>query len=466
MTDRDRPLPVNYEVEQALLGAILRDTKYYDVVAPFVRPHHFAEPVHGRIYESFGKEIEAGREPNALTLASVFEQDGALKDVGKGSYIRSLAKDAISPSLASSYGRTIVTYWQRRRLIQLGEDLIARGFDVMHEDEIPDAIGDGEIGLSEIAVGGAEQTQGAVEVETAAQRALEDIEEARRMRASGDDIGLHTGLSRLDAILTPLVSGELMVIGGRPSMGKSALALNIAEHVARAGNPALIFSLEMTAKELATRYIASASGQDLTKVLEGDLSDSEFDSLIRSVEQTRDLPMYLDESHAATMGAIAAKSRALKRKLGRLGLVVIDYLQLMSPDGKSSDNRVQDVSTMSRATKLMAVTLDVPVILLSQLSRASEQRENKRPRLADLRESGAIEQDADKVLLLFREEVYTRNNEIPEQHQGRNEWLEKLSRVAGDAEIIIAKQRNGPAGGTVHCEFDGPRARFKDKRIY
>jgi replicative DNA helicase len=455
-----REPPVNYEAEQAVLAAILRDAAAFDLVGSFLLAEHFAEEVHGRIYRACKREIEAGRRPTVMTLKMAFEKDGALKDVGGAEYLRDLEENAISIQV-TEVGRVIFEAWQRRRLIEWAEwGLRAAHED--HDDDMAALLAEAERGLSEISDGSALDGPGVEPLSDAAGRALEALEEARKAKAEGRAVGLSTGLLDLDAALTGgLRPGQLIVLGGRPSMGKSALAFNIAEAAARAGAATAVFSIEMSGEELATRHIAAAAGQDLTRAIEGDLTDDEFDRLIEVTRATAGLPLFLDESQAATVGAIRSKARRIKRKYG-LDLLVVDYLQLLEAEGRH-ENRVQDITTMTRALKRLARNLNCCVLLLSQLNREVERREDRRPRLSDLRESGSIEQDADKILLIYRDEYYARLERPAESEQAAyNAWLHRMNKIRGVAEINVAKQRHGRGNVKIYAHFDEKITRFSN----
>jgi replicative DNA helicase len=464
--------PHNYEAEMALLGAILANNLVFDKVNEFLRPDHFADTLHGRIYEAAGKLIERGQIANALTLKSLFDQDPALLEHGGAQYLARLAASVITIINAEDYGRAIHDLHLRRQLIDLGEEMVntahAHDLDLPATGQIETAeeqlfrlaeTGDTENGLRPLT----EALTGAINMAEAA------------VKREGHVTGVTTGLIDLDKKLGGLQPSDLVILAGRPSMGKTALATNIAFNAAKAymespenGGRVAFFSLEMSAEQLATRILAEQTGISSDRIRRGEISrDDDFTRLVVASQDLQKLPMHIDDTPGLSVPALRTRARRLKRRQG-LGLIVVDYLQLMrSPAGLRSENRVQEVSEITRGLKAVAKELDVPVLALSQLSRAVEQRDDKRPQLADLRESGSIEQDADVVMFIFREQYYhergepkQRDDESSEKFAERHSrWIERGERVHNVAEVNIAKQRHGPIG-TVELYFEGMVTKF------
>jgi len=460
-----REPPVNLEAEQALLAAILASNGAYERVADFLRAEHFAESIHGRIYEACGKLIERGQVANAVTLKNLFQEAEELAQVGGAQYLARLQASYISIINAKDYGRTIHDLYLRRQLIALGEDVVNEAFkhdlDVAAVDQIESA----EQRLYNLAESG--QTEGGLQTFKSA--LLESIEMAEAAhKRTGHVAGVPTQLADLDKMLGGLHKSDLVILAARPSMGKTSLATNIAFNAAtskrRETGPegsaieqqevVAFFSLEMSAEQLATRILSQQARIRGDLIRRGELSDQQFDQVIEYSRALHTLPLFIDDTPALTIPALRTRARRLKRQQG-LSLIIVDYLQLMQGVSQGrSDNRVQEVSEITRGLKAIAKDLDVPVIALSQLSRQTEQRDDKRPQLSDLRDSGSIEQDADVVMFIYREEYYLarekpsqRANEKDEDfHKRERSYREKLEEKRNIAEILIAKQRHGPIG--------------------
>jgi len=464
--------PHNYEAEMALLGAILANNLTFDKVNEFLRPDHFADALHGRIYEAAGKLIERGQIANALTLKSLFDQDPALLEHGGAQYLARLAASVVTIINAEDYGRAIHDLHLRRQLIDLGEVMVNTAHD--HDLDLPATgqIETAEEKLFRLAETG--DTENGLRPLTEALTGAINMAEAA-VKREGHVTGVTTGLVDLDKKLGGLQPSDLVILAGRPSMGKTALATNIAFNAALAhklapenGGRVAFFSLEMSAEQLATRILAEQTGISSDRIRRGEISrDDDFSRLVIAAQDLQTLPMHIDDTPGLSVPAMRTRARRLKRRHG-LGLIVVDYLQLMrSPAGLRSENRVQEVSEITRGLKAIAKELEVPVLALSQLSRAVEQRDDKRPQLADLRESGSIEQDADVVMFIFREQYYhergepkQRDDESSEKFAERHSrWLERGERVHNVAEVNIAKQRQGPIG-TVELYFDGMVTKF------
>lgn len=478
--DMEREPPLNYEAEQALLGAILANNRAFERVSDFLLPDHFADPVHGRIYEACGKLIERGQIANAVTLKTLFEQDEALADVGGSRYLAELQKNYVTIINATDYGRTIHDLFLRRELIALGEDVVNDAFQADLDVTAVNQIESTEQRLYNLAEAG--RSEGGLRTfKAAVVEAIQMAESA--LKRDSHVAGIATGFKDLDRLLGGLHSSDLLILAARPSMGKTSLATNIAYHAAstkRARKGAdgettevpevvAFFSLEMSAEQLATRVISEQAHVRSDSMRRGEIRDDEFDRIFETSRHLHELPLFIDDTPALTVSALRTRARRLKRQHG-LGLIVVDYLQLMQGTSSArNENRVQEVSEITRGLKGIAKELNVPLIALSQLSRQTEQRDDKRPQLADLRESGSIEQDADVVMFIYREEYYLqrerptqRANETTEKFNERHAGYEnRVEEARNVAEIIIAKQRHGPIG-TVELHFNGEFTQFND----
>lgn len=471
--------PSNTEAEQALLGAIFRNNLAHGRVSDFLEPEHFSNAVHARIYAAIGKLIERGQIANPVTLKNLFDQDGALAEIGGAQYLTRLAEAAVTIINAEEYGRRIHDLYLRRQLIGVGEDVVNDAFRHDLDDDAVNQIERAEEKLYKLAESG--QTEGGLRPFKAALTEAIELAQAAFKR-DGRIVGVPTGFIDVDKKLGGLHPSDLIIAAGRPGMGKTAFATNIAFHAAKAyraapgpdGRPVAedgavigFFSLEMSAEQLATRILAEESGVPSDRIRRGDVRREDFDKFVAASQRLASVPLFIDDTPALSVAALRTRARRLKRQQG-LGLIVIDYLQLMRPSNASrgQDNRVQEISEITRGLKAIAKELAVPVLALSQLSRAVEQREDKRPQLADLRESGSIEQDADVVMFIFREEYYKsrepkiNENETQDKFNTRySEWQELMEKIHGIAEIIIAKQRHGPVG-TVKLHFEAETTKF------
>jgi replicative DNA helicase len=475
-----RTPPYNTEAEQALLGALLISNAAHGRVSEFLAPEHFGNAVHGRIYAAIGKLIERGQIANPVTLKNLFDQDGALAEIGGAHYLVRLAEAAVTIINTEDYGRHIHDLYLRRQLIGVGEDVVNDAYRQDLDDLAPTQIERAEHKLFELATTGRSET-GFQPFADAVKSAIHQAEAA--YKREGRIVGVGTGFRDLDDKLGGLHPSDLVILAGRPSMGKTALATNIAFNAARAYKPgpgpdrrgqaedgAVVgfFSLEMSAEQLAARLLAEESGVSSDRIRRGSVNQANFDRFVQASHQLSSLKMFIDDTPALSVSGLRTRARRLSRQQG-LGLVVVDYLQLLRPSVpvRTLENRVQEISDVTRGLKTLAKELNVPVLALSQLSRAVEQREDKRPVLADLRESGSIEQDADIVMFIYREEYYMRpptqhNDEIETKFNDRyEEWTKRAERVHGVSEIIIAKQRHGPIG-TVKLYFDAETTKFED----
>jgi len=464
--------PRNVEAEQALLGAILVNNRAYERVSEFLRPEHFADPLHGRIYAACARLIERGQIADGTTLKHIFDADPNFAEIGGADYVARLARAAVTVINAADYGRIIYDLHLRRRLIDLGEDVVNDAFDTQTDTRASEQIATAEQKLYDLATAG--DFEGGFQAFHAAMALAVDKAQSAFQR-EGRLVGVGTGFRKLDNLLGGLHPSDLIVLAGRPSMGKTALATNIAFHAAKtyrevldeAGNrhPADgavvgFFSLEMSAEQLATRILAEESHIQSEKIRKGEISHDDFTRLVQASQELQRAPFFIDDTPALNISALRTRARRLQRQHG-LGLIVVDYLQLVAAGGGREHNRVQEISEITRGLKTLAKELNVPVLALSQLSRAVEQREDKRPQLSDLRESGAIEQDADVVMFIYREEYYLERGQPREGTPEHDEWVAKMEQVHNLAEVIVAKQRHGPTN-KVALGFEGAFTKFSD----
>lgn len=476
-----RRIPHNIEAEMALLGAILVNPRAYERVADFLRPEHFALAEHRRIFESCGRLVERGQLADVVTMKSHLDHAGSLEQVGGPGYLNRLVDCAVTVINAGEYGRLIFDLHLRRELIAIGEDVVNRAYGEEAGLEAEAQIEVAEQSLYDLATRG--NSDGGFEGFTASLTKALKLAEAAHKR-QGQVSGVATGFRDLDGKLGGLHPSDLIILAGRPSMGKTALATNIAFNAARRhlvgrgedgaersvdGAVVGFFSLEMSSEQLATRVLAEQTKIPSDKIRRGMVANDRFTDLVVASRELQRLPIFIDDTPALSISAMRTRARRMQRQHG-LGLIVIDYLQLIAPGhGTRHENRVQELSEITRGLKAMAKDLNVPVVALSQLSRAVEQREDKRPQLADLRESGTIEQDADVVMFIFREQYYLERAEpvqkADESQQKFNEryagWTERCHDAANKAEVMIAKQRHGPIGN-VKLFFEGEFTRFGD----
>ena len=472
-SDSYRSPPHNIEAEQALLGAILVNNEACDRVSSFLDPSHFFEAVHARIYEAAATLIRAGKLASPVTLKTYFERDETLKDIGGPVYLARLAAAATTIINAEEYGRAIYELAQRRKLIDIGTDIVNTSFDTPVDMTARDLIETAEQSLYEIAETG-KYGQGFQVFGKALTEAVDMA--ANAYQRDGGLSGISAGLRDLDEKMGGLQASDLIILAGRPAMGKTSLATNIAYQVAKDykadhqpdgslrvldGGIVGFFSLEMSQEQLATRIIAEQSGISSERIRRGKITEDEFHRIVEVSRELQSLPLYIDATGGLTIAQVAARARRLKRQRG-LGLIVVDYLQLLAGSARrASEGRVQEVTEITVGLKALAKELKVPIIALSQLSRQVENRDDKRPQLADLRESGSIEQDADVVLFIYREEYYLGRADPRPNTPEHFEWQEKMNRVTGVAEVIIGKQRHGPTG-IVELQFDASLTKFQD----
>jgi replicative DNA helicase len=472
-----RAAPHNLEAEQALLGAILVNNEAHDRVSSFLEAHHFYDPLHQQIFETLSKLIASGKQATPITLRTFFETAEPIDATTTVPvYLGKLAVNATTIINARDYGRTIHDLYTRRQLIVIGEDVVNNAFDSTVDLPPKLQIEDAETRLFSLAETD-KYGQGFLAFNNALTTAIEMAGNA--YKRDGHLSGIATRFTGLDGKMGGLQSSDLIVLAGRPSMGKTALATNIAFNVARARAQSMkaaadmtpedprhdgavvgFFSLEMSAEQLATRILSEQAGIPSEKIRRGMIDEPEFKRLVEVSQEMAAIPLFIDQTGGLSIAQLSARARKLKRQQG-LGLLIVDYLQLMTGTSGKSDNRVQEVSQITTGLKALAKELNIPIIALSQLSRAVENREDKRPQLADLRESGSIEQDADIVMFVFREEYYLERLKPQEGTIEFQDWMAKMQLVSGRAEVIIGKQRHGPIG-TVQLQFDGNVTRFSD----
>ncbi len=471
-------LPQNIEAEQAILGALLANNKFYEKIGDILKPEHFADATHRKIYKAMSKLLAGGeRTADIITLKSYFEQEGTLEQVGGFPYLVKLAESASPLTNVEHYAQFIYDRYLRRELINTGYEIINSAMEESLETSAADQISEAEKSLYNLAEQG--DTQGGfIDFGAALTSSVKTIEKA--YQKGGKISGVPTGLNQLDYKIGGLNDSDLIILAGRPGMGKTALATNIAYNVAdffaRDKNTppekrgVAFFSLEMSADELAARILSSTIQISSHKMRVGDLDAAAMTRIAGATRELANIPLYIDDTPGVSINAIRTRARRLKRSKG-LGLIVIDYIQLISGTGdkKSEGNRVQEVSEISRGLKILAKELKIPVIALSQLNRSVESREDKQPQMSDLRESGSIEQDADIVMFVFRENYYIHNSE-PKKTESESEeafnkkhaeWEIRDRNTKHQAEVIIGKQRHGPVG-TVKLGWDGEYTLFRN----
>jgi replicative DNA helicase len=457
--------PTNLVAEQALLGALLANNKAYERVSDFLRPEHFADPIHARVYEAIARRCDAGQLADVVTLRMEFENAGVLDDVGGPGCLAQLLSAMVGIINAGEYGQVIRDCWLRRQLIDLGEVVVNRAFGVSADVDAAVVLEEAEAQLFALSEGARGRSGGDLVAASAVAHEVEQAHERARS-AAGGLVGLSSGYRALDRVKGGFLPGELILIGARPAMGKTALAAGLACHAARAGKRVLFVSAEMAAWQVQARMVAAAAKLPLQAVLRAwvldpgsnqgrVLSQREFDAFFKANREIAALPLQWDARARPTVASIRTRARRLKAR-GGLDLVLVDYLQLLSSgaEGRGGDNRNMELTRISADLKGLAVELGVPVVALSQLSRQVESRDDKRPVMSDLRDSGSLEQDADAIAFLYREHYYLSKG-VPQRRERETEeafserldtWRERLTSTDGAAELIIEKHRQGATG--------------------
>lgn len=435
--------PHSVEAEQSVLGGLLLENEALDKVADLLTADDFYRHDHRTIYEHISRLIEHSKPADIVTVAESLESNAKLAGVGGIAYLGALAQNTPSAANIRRYAEIVRERSVMRKLVEVGSGIAESAFTPQGKSSAQ-LLDDAEAKIFEIAEGGQRSSQGFIDIKVLLPQVADRIDQLFQRDNASDVTGIPTGFTDLDSMTSGLQPGDLVIVAGRPSMGKTAFSLNIAENVALdTGLPVAVFSMEMGATQLAMRMIGSVGRLDQHRMRTGRLEDEDWVRLTTALGKLNDAPMFIDESAGLNALEVRARARRLHRQCGQLGLIVIDYLQLMSAT-RQGENRATEISEISRALKSLAKELNVPVVALSQLNRGLEQRPNKRPVMSDLRESGAIEQDADVILFIYRDEVY--NPDSPDK---------------GTSEIIIGKQRNGPIG-TIRLTFIGEHTRFEN----
>lgn len=449
----------NVSVEQALLGAILIDNQLIEHVSDFLKPYHFSSSFHGVLFDTLLKFHEKGQAADPLTLKAILSRHPDFDEA----YVINLVNHVLSLHGAAEYGRIIYDLYLRRQLMLLGDSIKDEAKDVPKNVPVNEQIEQAEKKLFDLSDDGKGSSQ-AISFNQALIQAIHSAELA--FKKTSHVVGITTGLRDLDGLLGGFHPSDLVIIAGRPSMGKTAFATNVAFNAAKAyannvneGANVLFFSLEMSSEQLALRVLSSESNVSSDLIRRGKLTNDQFTQIMITSREINSMGLFIDDSPGISITTLRNRARRMKR-LHNIGLIVIDYLQLLEGSGyKGGDNRVQEISEISRGLKAVAKELHVPVIALSQLSRAVEQREDKRPQLSDLRESGSIEQDADVVMFVYRAEYYESRKEPQEGTDKHVQWMMEMNKIQNKAEVIIAKQRHGPIG-IVPLYFDGKLTKF------
>ena len=433
--------PHSIEAEQSVLGGLLLDNAAWDRIADFINEHDFYRYDHRLIFHNIGKLISQAKPADVITVYEQLQAAGKAEEVGGLAYLNALAQNTPSAANIRRYAEIVRDRGVLRQLVTIADEISAGAFNPQGRD-VRQLLDEAESKVFAIAEEGSRGQKGFLEIQPLLTQVVERIDELYHRDNQSDITGVPTGFVDLDRMTSGMQGGDLIIVAGRPSMGKTAFSLNIGEHVAvEQGLPVAVFSMEMAGTQLAMRMLGSVGRLDQLRLRTGRLLDEDWPRLTHAIQKMNDAQLFIDETPALNPMELRARSRRLARQCGQLGLIVIDYLQLMSGSG-SGENRATEISEISRSLKGLAKELNCPVIALSQLNRSLEQRPNKRPVMSDLRESGAIEQDADVILFIYRDQVY--NPDSPDK---------------GTAEIIIGKQRNGPIG-TVRLTFLGEYTKF------
>ncbi|MBO6481865.1 MAG: replicative DNA helicase, partial [Pelagibacteraceae bacterium] len=461
--EQENKLPSNIEAEQALIGSILVNNDIIDEISNIVNHKSFYDPLHSKIYNLIENLHNKGMIANPITLKNSFENDMALSEIGGTEYLVKLTRFSSSVKQSIDYAKIVHEKFVKRELVQISETLSDEAVDETIDKTGENIIQDTEKSLFDLAERGTFH-QSFLKFNQALDQTIEMATNA--MKSDHGIVGVPTGLNDLDERLGGLHRSDLVIIAGRPSMGKTALATNIGYYAAKKilddnkKSSIAFFSLEMSSEQLSTRILSEQSRIKSNDIRRGKVTEEEFNRLIETSRNIHDLPLYIDETPAITISTLSNRARRIKRLFG-LDLIIVDYIQLMATGSKRYDGRVQEISEITQGLKALAKELSVPVLALSQLSRAVEHRDDKKPQLSDLRESGSIEQDADVVMFVFREEYYLERKEPKLGTIEHGEWQAKMNEIIGSADIIIGKQRHGPTGN-IQVEFEGIYTKFKD----
>ncbi|MBI1330468.1 MAG: replicative DNA helicase [Alphaproteobacteria bacterium] len=465
-----RHVPYDIDVEQALLGAILVDNQALERVSNILRAEHFYDPLHMRLYQVMVSQFErGGMILTPLTVHAAMKADPGLQEVGGHAYLAGLAQAAPAMPNVRDFARILHDLYVRRSLIRIGEDMVNAAYEAPLDNPPKAQIETAEKALYSVSES-SKYGEGPLEFAESLRRMAELAEKAQ---ARGGKIsGVVTGFTDIDSLLGGLQPSDLIILAGRPGMGKTSLATNMAFHAARMwvqdteagaevprGAPVLFFSLEMAAQQLAGRIISEQTEIEMWKIRNGKFTETEWEKFVLTMQELSSLPLYIDDTGGVSIAQIAARARRMKREKN-IGCVMIDHIQLVAGSGRP-ENRVQEITEISKSLKVLAKELDVPVIALSQLSRAVDARDDKRPVLSDLRESGSIEQDADVVMFVFREEYYLKSREPEPGSTEHAKWLEKMERVHRRAEVMVEKHRHG-ATNKIELFFDDRYTRFSN----
>src|SRR5580698_1017100 len=463
-----RTQSVDIEIEQAVLGAVLIDNRRLESLTAVLKEEEFYDPLHQRIYSTMLKVWEQGRAITPLTLKAMMQNDPGLLAIGSD-YFFNLAEAAPAITSVRELARIIHDAAVRRELLRIGEDIVNDTIEVSVDKTPRNIIENAEKALYRVAEN-SKYGEGPLEFHVAMQQTANSAEQAKRR--GGRISGVTCGFSDIDNLLGGLQPSDLIIIAGRPGMGKTSLATNMAFHAADTyakdmkaesqpprGAPVLLFSLEMAAQQLSARILSEQTEIEMWKIRNGRMSDEEWDKFVLTMQDLTYLPLYIDDTGGISIAQIAARARRLKREK-QIGVIVIDYLQLIEPS-RRAENRVQEITEVTKGLKTLAKELNVPVLALSQLSRAVDARDDKRPVLSDLRESGSIEQDADVVMFVYREAYYLKSRKPEEDDPEFTKWSEKMERVNHLADLLVEKHRHGPTT-KIELFFDDRFTRFKD----
>jgi replicative DNA helicase len=464
-----RHVPYDIEVEQAVLGAILVDNRVLEAASALLKPEHFYDPLHQRLYEAMVASIERGTMVTPLTLHAAMKADPGLVEVGGHAYLAGLVGAAPAMPNIRDLARILADLALRRSLIHIGEDIVNTAYEAPAAKTPQTQIEDAEKALYRVSET-SRFGQGPISFEESLRRAVESAEKAQLR--GGKISGVTTGFTDIDNLLGGLQPSDLLIVAGRPGMGKTALATNMAFNAAEAyatdvaageelprGAPILFFSLEMAAQQLSARVLAERTEVEMWKIRSGRFSSDEWEKFVLTMQELSSIPLFIDDTGGISIAQIAARSRRMKREKN-IGAIVIDYLQLIEPS-RHAENRVQEITEITKGLKALAKELNVPIMALSQLSRGVDARDDKRPVLSDLRESGSIEQDADVVMFVYREEYYLKSREPEVGTTEHTKWLEKCEKVFRRAEVLVEKHRHG-ATRKIELFFDDRYTRFSN----